>query len=61
MLEAKQMKQINFKEIMESFVIKFGKEAEIVIFPFNFKLMYMEKCNAFLDNQWHPQYGFKTY
>jgi hypothetical protein len=51
MLEAKQMKQINFKEIMESFVIKFGKEAEIVIFPFNFKLMYMEKCNAFLDNK----------
>jgi hypothetical protein len=40
---------------MESFVIRFGKEAEILFLLFKFKLMYMEKCNAFLDNQWHPQ------
>jgi hypothetical protein len=49
MLEAKQMKQINFKATMESFVIRLGKE--ILFFSFNFKVMYMEKCNASLDNQ----------
>ncbi len=51
MLEVKQMKQINWKAMMESFVSRLGKEAEILIFSFNFKLMYMEKCNTFLDNQ----------
>jgi hypothetical protein len=59
MIEAKQMKQINFKARMESFVIRLGKEAEILIFSFNFKLMYMENVMHHLTTNDVPNMGSK--